>query len=102
MAAGIAGGEFTPVDDVLIQGESCSGPKCRIAQDTVILADKQTIMGDAENLEVKFPPHFIEAFKISGDGAHVVEMVTVDGDDVLGEVQGLVHGMHVARQHMEK
>src|SRR5262245_48236139 len=74
----------------------------RIAQHAVVLADEQPVMSDAENFVIKFPRPLIEAFELTSQGAHVVEMKTIDGNNELGKIKRLVHGVHVTGENMKK
>src|SRR4030095_14529609 len=74
----------------------------RIAQNAVVLADEQTVVGDAEDFVVKFPCPLIKPLELAGKGAHVVQMKTIDRNNELGKVELLVNRVHVTGEDMKK
>src|SRR5215471_4315486 len=44
----------------------------------------------------------METFQLAGEGAHVVQMKAIDGNNELGKIKRLVHCMHVAGEYMKK
>src|SRR3954471_21144334 len=69
-----------------------------MSQHMMVLADEDLVVRDAEDLVVPAPKELLPSREPAGERAHAVEVVAINRNDELGEIEILVHRVHVAGQ----